>query len=282
MRFSRIATLVLTSFILTTVQLCLAQTNVTNGVATTAVYVPDFSHANQPLPDGVVGWDSLNQSTEAEADQPQAKFTINFTNLTANNLVVLSVRPSCGCTTAQLPPLPWTVGPGTNGQIGITVNLEGKSGILMKNVNIGTDQGTKTIYFRINMHPPVVRTLSEADRAQGMAMAKADRQAVFKGDCVSCHAKNIEGKYGKPLYDSVCGICHEAENRASMVPNLHELKTPTNDEFWRIWIAHGKPGSLMPAFATSDGGPLTDMQIASIAAYLRSAIPSAATNSVGQ
>ena len=36
-----------------------------------------------------------------------------------------------------------------------------------------------------------------------------------------------------------------------MVPDLHALKTPTNVEFWRIWIAHGKPGSLMPAFSTS-------------------------------
>ena len=53
-----------------------------------------------------------------------------------------------------------------------------------------------------------------------------------------------------------------------MVPDLHALKTPTNFEFWRIWIAHGKPGSLMPAFSTTDGGPLSDMQIASLASYL--------------
>jgi mono/diheme cytochrome c family protein len=59
-----------------------------------------------------------------------------------------------------------------------------------------------------------------------------------------------------------------------MVPDLHNLKTPTNDQFWQTWIAHGKPGSLMPAFAIADGGPLSDMQIASLAAYLNSAIPS--------
>ena len=53
-----------------------------------------------------------------------------------------------------------------------------------------------------------------------------------------------------------------------MVPDLHAIKAPTNVEFWRTWITHGKPGSLMPAFSTADGGPLTDMQIASLAAYL--------------
>jgi hypothetical protein len=59
-----------------------------------------------------------------------------------------------------------------------------------------------------------------------------------------------------------------------MVPDLHALKTPTNYEFWRIWITHGKPGSLMPAFATTDGGPLSDMQIASLASYLNESIKS--------
>jgi hypothetical protein len=55
---------------------------------------------------------------------------------------------------------------------------------------------------------------------------------------------------------------------------LHHLKVPTNEEFWRTWITYGKPGSLMPAFATSQGGPLTDMQIASLAAFLNATIPS--------
>ena len=59
-----------------------------------------------------------------------------------------------------------------------------------------------------------------------------------------------------------------------MVPDLHNLKTPTNDEFWRTWIAHGKAGTLMPAFATAEGGPLNDMQIATMASYLTTTIPS--------
>jgi hypothetical protein len=52
------------------------------------------------------------------------------------------------------------------------------------------------------------------------------------------------------------------------VPDLHALKTPTSLEFWRTWILHGKPGSLMPAFSTTEGGPLNDMQIATLAQYL--------------
>jgi mono/diheme cytochrome c family protein len=200
---------------------------------------------------------------------------VTVTNsITPIPVTILSVRPSCGCTTAELPPLPWTLASGTNGQISLSVNLQGKSGSLIKTVNVSTDKGSKTLMLHINILPAVIPKMTEAERARDLAVAKIDRQAVFQGDCAKCHLNNIQGKYGKPLFDSICAICHEAEQRAAVVPDLHNLKTPTNVEFWRTWIAHGKPGSLMPAFASSDGGPLTDMQIASITAFLNVEIQS--------
>jgi hypothetical protein len=134
--------------------------------ATTAVYVPDTSHQNEPLPDGVLAWSSLMQETTVAADAGNAIFVFSFTNIatvhettvvtnvtaltnitaatnlhffwfkkisfgtnfytansiTTNNVTrpvpvtILEVRPSCGCTTAQLPSLPWIIPPDTNGQ----------------------------------------------------------------------------------------------------------------------------------------------------------------------
>lgn len=247
----------------------------TNTVVTTPpVYVPDISHANDPLPDEILAWDEITKSVEAAADQPQAHFVFNFTNVSTENVLILAVPPSCQCTAVELPPLPWTIPPGTNGQIKLTVNLPSWSGLLFKTVSVSTDKGSKTLNLRINVLPPVIPKLTEEERAQGIAAAKNDRQAIFRGDCARCHMKNIQGKYGKNLYDAVCGICHEAEHRAGIVPDLHHLATPTNDEFWRTWIAHGKPGSLMPAFATSDGGPLNDLQINTLVSFLRVTIPS--------
>jgi cytochrome c553 len=245
-----------------------------NAVTSAPVFVPDTSHANGPLPDGIIAWDDILKSVDATNEQDFARFTFSFTNATANNLTILSVHPSCGCTTAELPPVPWTLTPGESGQIKLNVNLAGKSGSLFKTVNVSTDQGSKTLTLRINILPPVVVKMTEEDRARGVALAKVDRQAVFKGECASCHIKKIEGKYGQPLFVAVCAICHEAENRATMVPDLHNLAVPTNEEFWRTWITAGKAGSLMPAFATSQGGPLNDMQIASLAAYLNAINPS--------
>ncbi len=245
-------------------------------VTTTPVYVPDTSHSSEPLAGGIFTWDSTMKETNAPADASNAHFVFSFTNVSTNNVVILNVHTSCGCTTAQLPPLPWTVPAGTNGQIGVNVNFAGKIGTLMKTVTVTADKGTQTLMVKINILPPVTPTLSDADRARGVEMSKADRQAVFHNDCATCHVKSGQGKYGKLLFDADCAICHEGEHRATMVPDLHAINVPTNIEFWRTWISHGKPGSLMPAFSTAEGGPLNDMQIASLATYLATTIPSQA------
>jgi mono/diheme cytochrome c family protein len=243
-------------------------------VTTKPVYVPDTSHASERLADGVLAWDNTMKETNAPASASNAYFVFSFTNVSPGNVVILDVHTSCGCTTAQLPPRPWTLPAGTNGQIGVNVNFAGKSGTLLKTVTVTADKGTQTLMVKINILPPVMPTLSEADRARGIEISKTDRQAVFRGDCATCHVKPGQGKYGKLLFDADCAICHEGEHRATMVPDLHAIKVPTNVEFWRMWITHGKPGSLMPAFSTAESGPLTDIQISSLANYLAAMIPS--------
>ncbi len=294
---------------------------------TPPIYVPDTSHQNEPLPDGILAWDSLSKETTVAADTANASFVFSFTNIatvhettlvtnvttitnitavtnssfiwfkkisfatnfsttasvTTNSVTrpipvtILDVHPSCGCTTAQLPPLPWLIPAGTNARVGFTVNLAGRTGTLVKSANFKTDKGFKQLIFRITILPPVMPTQTAAERARALEMAKLDRQAVFQGDCATCHVKHSEGKYGKPLYDAVCGICHDSPSRASVVPDLHNIKTATNVDFWRTWVAHGKAGSLMPAFSTTDGGPLSDMQIASLVQYLTAMFPSQPT-----
>jgi len=294
-------------------------------VTSAPVYVPDYTHANEPMADNVIAWDGLLKATDATNGQDFARFVFSFTNIAqkievglATNIIsltnfttitnssfwgkkivpvtsvvfrtntvpvtngfapadvtILSVHPSCGCTTAELPPVPWTIPGGSNGVIKVAVNLAGKSGVVFKSVNVSTDHGSKTLQLRINiLPPPPVKPMSDEDRARGIAAAKIDRQAVFKGDCATCHVNKVEGKYGQQLFDAICAVCHEANPRATMVPDLHNLKDPTSEEFWRTWITSGKAGTLMPAFATSQGGPLNDMQIASLAAYLNAVIPS--------
>jgi mono/diheme cytochrome c family protein len=231
---------------------------------------------NGPLPTTVLVWDSEMKSIDAHEGDDQGHLFFCFTNVSKEDVVISNVHPGCGCTTAQFP-TPQTFTPGSNGQINVTINLHGKMGTIFKNLTVTTDKGIKTLNFRVNILPVPLPQLTDADRTNMLKTALADRQSVFKGDCAVCHVKQGAGKFGKSLYDADCGICHEGVHRASMVPDLQALKIPTNAEFWKTWIAHGKPGSLMPAFATSDGGPLSDFQVTQLATDLNGWIPSKVT-----
>jgi mono/diheme cytochrome c family protein len=143
---------------------------------------------------------------------------------------------------------------------------------------VNANKGSKTLNVTTHVLPDM--STPEA-RTNNVKMATADRQAVFKGDCMQCHvdpAKDSAGheKLGQDLYTAVCGVCHEAAHRATFVPDLHHLKEPTSAAFWRNWITSGKPGTLMPAFAKTEGGILSSEQVDSLVSYLSTNIPSQA------
>src|ERR1035438_8398711 len=178
MKLRRVFVCGIAGIVLVGARIFAADSNTTNAAAATSpVYVPDTSHQNDPLPDGVLAWNSLTQETTVAADAGNAHFVFSFTNIatvhetalvtnvtpltnitavtnssfiwfkktsfvtnfstaisiTTNNVTkpvpvaILDVHPSCGCTTAQLPPLPWIIAPGTNGQFGLTVDLAGRT-----------------------------------------------------------------------------------------------------------------------------------------------------------
>lgn len=220
-------------------------------------------------------FDAEVKELKLEQNELDASFTFSLTNVSAANVTIQSVRTSCGCTVAQVPNLPWTVAPGADGTFGIHMDLRGKRGPVTKSVFIMTDQGNKTLYVRSVIPEPPAMT--DDQRQRNMIIAKADRQAVFKGDCASCHATPTFGKTGSALYESACGICHEGGHRNEMVPDLNIARQVRDYEYWRLWIANGKEGTLMPGFAGEHGGPLTDAQIMSLAHFLTRKYPNLQT-----
>lgn len=230
----------------------------------------------QPSLDSVIKWDAERKDQTVASGTPQAQFTFNLTNVSAEVVTINSATTSCGCTVASLPEQPWKLAPGKNGQIHATMNLAGKSGTTVKTINVVSDQGAKMLYVQATILPAAAPTqpLTAMDREVNQKLAIADRQAVFKGDCARCHAAPAMNKFGQPLYTAVCGVCHESEHRATMVPNLHALPHETNAEYWKNWIAHGKLNTLMPAFSLAEGGILSDEQVTSLVSYLVATIPS--------
>ena len=144
-----------------------------NSVLTTpAVYVPDTSHQNDQLTNGILAWQDIVLETNAAAADTDSHFVFAFTNVSSDNVAILDVHPSCGCTTAQVPKMPWVIPAGSNEQFGVTVNLAGKSGTVYKTVKVTTDKGFMQLVLTIHIQPPVIATLSDADRAHGMVGVK--------------------------------------------------------------------------------------------------------------
>ena len=229
-------------------------------------------------PSGGLTWDAEVKEAQVEAGARQASFKFWFTNATPNEISIQSARSSCFCTVAKLPSEPWPIAAGSSGAIDVTMDLAGKRGTVTKPVNVVTSAGAKTLQVRVNIPyeampvgpTPAVAARKEEERAKNLQMALADRQVVFtKAECAECHAKPAAGRSsGTELYAAVCGNCHDSLNRASSVPDLHAKGAGQNLEYWRNWIAHGRAGTMMPAFAQSEGGPLSEGQLESLAEHL--------------
>lgn len=93
--------------------------------------------------------------------------------------------------------------------------------------------------------PPTVVQFPTGDATRGAA--------VFAQNCVVCHGDKGQGRIGATLQKDWPGI------------NVDALLDST--------IARGVAGSKMPAWAKSNGGPMSDQEIADAAAYVRTLKP---------
>jgi len=224
--------------------------------------------ARAQTPPEPLAWDAVFKEITAKPGEGQLPFFFTVTNVSEADVIITQVLTSCGCTMAKLPEQPWRLAPGASGRIDASINLTGKFGVLVKTLTVLTSAGTKVLTIKVNAPLPSQRDPEDMARVRNQQLAAADRQAVFRNDCARCHLEPAWGKTGGDLYVAVCGVCHEAAHRASMVPDLRTVNKGDDPGIWREFIQHGKVGSLMPAFDQSDGGPLSTPQVDSLVGYL--------------
>lgn len=239
-------------------------------------YHPPRAEFNNPLTPNsrALAFDSESKQYDAKPGDKFAPFVFNLTNVWTNEIVINQVHPSCGCTTAKMPATPWHLAPGASGEIEAKVNLAGKMGLVTKTLTFYTSVGNRIVTLKVQMPRPgsLDAILSPSERKSAMMTAEGNPQAIFRGDCATCHVNKGAKSFGQDLYAVDCGICHESPHRDSAVPDLHALKHPTDLDFWKTMITFGKPHTMMPGFAKSEGGPLSDEQVSSLAAYLNRTI----------
>jgi mono/diheme cytochrome c family protein len=235
------------------------------GLLLSGVSEGETTNVSEPL-----AWDAVTKTYEAKAGETEARFFFSATNISAADVVVERVQTSCGCSIAEIPSQPWILKPHQDGKINVTVNLAGKIGALEKTVTVYFTSGDP----KVLMIKLILPEMSGEQRLRNQQIAQRDRQKVFQdSECARCHAEPARGKTGKELFTVACGICHDSDHRATMVPDLHALKHPTDQAYWKHWITEGKPGTLMPGFGADLGGPLDSKQIDSLVDYVCNAMP---------
>lgn len=224
--------------------------------------------AQTPAPSNGLVWDAIKKESTPKAGELDIPYTFAVTNRSTNTITIERVETSCGCTVAEMPSEPWKLAPNEGGLIKVEFDARGKNGTLTKTITVLTSVGPKVLMIVTHLPEPPKNARDTTERVTNMLEASKNRQMVFMGKCVTCHVTPTIGKTGKLLYDTACGICHDAEHRASMVTNLKALKYGTPKAYWDHWIRNGKPMSLMPAFEQKQGGPLTEDQITSLVEFI--------------
>ena len=229
----------------------------------------------EPTVRKILTWDAAAKVHKATMDERDVGFIFRFQNDTGAEVRIKRADSTCGCTVARLPKLPWVIAPGETGSIPVTMDISGKIGVITKSIILQTDKGFIPLKARAviasDTGPDMKR--SKEERAANLRAAAKNRQAIFQGKCIECHVKPTVGKRGKQLYATACGICHEAKDRASFVPDLRLLANGKDKKYWHQWTTDSKPGTLMPAFGKKHGGPLDDNQIKTLVAYLTRIYP---------
>lgn len=91
--------------------------------------------------------------------------------------------------------------------------------------------------------------------------------AVILGG-VAAAQEGADSERGAELYQTYCIMCHGADGRGRVGANLQAFPGIDVDAAIQQTIANGIEGSVMPTFSTVQGGPLSDVDIADISAYL--------------
>jgi len=73
---------------------------------------------------------------------------------------------------------------------------------------------------------------------------------------------------GAKLYADNCAVCHGEKGEGRVGARLKDFPSISPQAFVKATVANGVPGSKMPAWSKAKGGPLSDVEIDAIAAFV--------------
>lgn len=112
------------------------------------------AEAADNLAPNILAWDSVAKEYRAKIGETNAPFTFSLTNISPERVMIYDTSTTCDCTVAQLPSKPWTLAPGTGGQIHASLDLRGKIGAVTNYVIVFTSKGNRLLTVKATLPAP--------------------------------------------------------------------------------------------------------------------------------
>lgn len=174
-----------------------------------------------------------------------------FSNVGDAELVIDDVSTPCGCT-AVLPDKSRLM-PGESSYIEVDYDSSARSGEVTRVI---------TVVSNDSVEPELTLEVTASVDAS-MHEGFESGETLFGPKCGKCHYDPNLDLSGQELYESACWFCHGKWRQGNTAMPLGAY-TPDRADYLRHTIANGLPGTEMPGFHRSKGGPLTDAQIDSL------------------
>ncbi len=107
--------------------------------------------AADPAAPATLQFDAESKSYAAKVGEAEAPFTFYATNVSSEPITINKVVLTCGCTTAQLPSMPYVLGAGSNVAINTRMNLAGKQGAVTKSIKLDTTAGVRSLLVNVTV-----------------------------------------------------------------------------------------------------------------------------------
>lgn len=189
----------------------------------------------------------------------RVKHSFKFYNRGSAPLTIGSIKTTCGCT-AGIAKETNTAG-GEENELEVEYDSRGKAGAFRKRVFVPSNDPVNPLvtlvvsgYVKISDHSDVTGT-----------------ENLFKGECRKCHVLRGFKKKGRELYEMDCAMCHEHHVRHDrfIAHSAREMAKYPREHLYKA-TKEGVPGTSMPAYHTSAGGPLSEEEIEGLVDYMKS------------
>lgn len=168
-------------------------------------------------------------------------------------LDITDVVAKCGCTVIDFEPV--SLHEGEEIVINFSIDTAGKMGDILKSITVVSNDPETPNYIIFAF----IRVITPEHEV-------IDKTKLFEGECANCHSLPAIGLVDEPLFEAVCFMCHGHHGLGGLAKPINDLDYLSNfdENYFREIISGGKEDSMMPAFSSENGGPLTDEQIDSL------------------